>query len=173
MSRASLGLEVVVCLMVVTSCGREAAVQRIEEPSEPGASTVPLPPPADTVVAGADSPRTREIPNPVVNADSLPLVTVGDLLGGDQWVGERVRVRGTCIGYSRALAGGPQPQTRSDWQLLSDGSAIWVVGPYPQGCSGTTPADAPANFVFEVAQDTLRPLGPGSARARRYLLYAP
>ena len=172
MSRASLGFEVVVCLMVVTSCGREAAVQRTEEPSGPAVTTAPLPPSADTMVADADSPRTREIPNPLVNVDSLPLVTVGDLLGGDQWVGERVRVRGTCIGYSRVLAGGPQPQTRSDWQLLSDGSAIWVVGSYPQGCSGTTPADAPANFVFEVAEDTLPALGAGSARARRYLLYA-
>ena len=173
MSRASFGLEAVVCMMVVTGCGREAAVQGTEEPTAPAATTAPLPPSGDTVVAGADSPGTREIPNPLVNADSLPLVTVADLLGGDEWVGERVRVRGTCIGYSQVLAGGPPPQTRSDWQLLSDGSAIWVVGSYPQGCSGTVPADAPANFVVAVAEDTLPPLGVGSARTRRYLLYAP
>ena len=75
-------------------------------------------------------------------------------------------------GMARSWQGGPQPQTRSDWQLLSDGSAIWVVGSYPRGCSGTIPADTPANFVFQVAQDTLQPLGAGSALVRRYLLYA-
>jgi hypothetical protein len=101
-----------------------------------------------------------------------PLVSVPDLLASDAWVGTRVRVHGTCIGYSRVLASGPQPRTRSDWQLMSDSTAIWVTGPYPAGCGGASPAPAPDTFAVEVAEDTLASLAGRPARPRRYLIFS-
>lgn len=186
MSSATFGLRLIACLMVLSGCGRATPAARTgedtaqssvtegtEEPAESLPRPAPLPPSADTSAPGADPTQARRVPAPSVKADSLPLVSIPDLIASNAWVGERVRVRGTCIGYSRVLAAGPQPQTRSDWQLVTDSTAIWVVGPYPPGCAGTTPADAPATFVVEVAEDTPPALGARPVRPRRYLLYAP
>ena len=119
-----------------------------------------------------DEGTGQQIPEPQ-EAGSLPLVAIAQLLADEAWEGDRVQVRGTCIGYSRVLAVGPQPRTRSDWQLMADEVAIWVVGPYPQGCSGSSPATEPATFVMEVAADTLLALGRQQPRRRQYLLYSP
>jgi len=82
-------------------------------------------------------------------------------------------VEGVCIGYSRVQAVGPQPRTRSDWQLVDDSVAVWVVGPYPQGCSGTVPSQAAGTYTVTVAMDTLPALGDAPPRPRRYLIHAP
>ena len=100
------------------------------------------------------------------------MTTVAELLTNSLPAGERVAVRGTCIGYSRVVAMGPQPRTRSDWQLLDGSDAIWVVGPYPTGCSGTVPSEVPDTFAMTVAVDTLPALGTRAQRARTYLLYS-
>jgi hypothetical protein len=71
---------------------------------------------------------------------------VTDLVANLVAAGETISVRGTCIGYSRVVAIGPQPRTRGDWQLVDGDAAVWVVGPYPQGCSGTAPASAPVGL---------------------------
>lgn len=114
-------------------------------------------------------PRAERIAVPL--ADSLPLVSIRDVVDGRVRIGARVRVRGSCIGYSRVLAAGPQPRTRSDWQVVTDSTAVWVVGPYPAGCEPTTAAAEPVTFAVEVAEDTLEALGVRPAQPRRYLLY--
>ena len=111
------------------------------------------------------APAVREV-------ESTPReVSVAQLLTDEIPVGARVEVRGTCIGYSRVVALGPPPRTRSDWQLEADGVAVWVVGSYPPGCSGTEPAREARTLSFEVAADTLPALGTQTGRVRRYLLY--
>lgn len=131
----------------------------------------PLPASAETRGSGPDSAPAERVAVPTQEADSLPLVSIEDVVAGNVRVGARVRVRGTCIGYSRVLAAGPQPQTRSDWQVVSDSTAIWVVGSYPPGCEATTPATGPTIFVVEVAEDTLPALGTRPARSRWYLVH--
>jgi len=84
-----------------------------------------------------------------------------------------VRVEGTCIGYSRVLAAGPQPRTRSDWQLVADSVSAWVVGPYPPGCSGAVGAPEAEVYAVTVALDTLPALGATPPRPRYYLIYTP
>ena len=87
--------------------------------------------------------------------------------------GEKVRVQGRCVGYLRTGMMGGQPITRSDWQLEGgDGSRIWVTGPFPAGCTGSTPAPAAAVYSMLILEDTLPAMGDLPARPRRYLKYA-
>lgn len=147
------------------------STQSTEERGESIGRPEPVPPSAETRGSGADSAPAERMAVPTQEADSLPLVSIQDVVAGNVKVGSRVRVRGTCIGYSRVLAAGPQPQTRSDWQVVSDSTAIWVVGSYPPGCEATTPAAGSTIFVVEVAEDTLPALGTRPARSRRYLVH--
>lgn len=140
---------------------------------------------AATAVSGDSAPAVPSTPgtpdtlphpaevSPTPGSDTLPLIPLHEILSGGAEVGRRVRVRGVCIGYSRVLAGGPQPRTRSDWQLADDSVAVWVVGPYPPGCSGTVPAEQAGTFTFVVASDTLPALGSAPSRPRVYLIHMP
>lgn len=131
-----------------------------------GQATPASPVPLDT------TPRAEAVP-PSPPSDAGPLVHLRAILNGDVEVGRRVRVEGVCIGYSRVLAVGPQPRTRSDWQLVQDSVAVWVVGPYPPGCSGTIPSEEAGTYVVVIAADTLPALGDAPARPRLYLIHAP
>ncbi len=149
------------------SAGGQAATEVGDTAPRP-----PVRPTAGATPPGLDS-TARQVPPAAPAPDSLDLVPVADLLNNPGWVGKRVRTFGTCIGYSRVLAVGPQPRTRSDWQLLADSAAIWVVGPYPEGCAGAVAATRPSTFVAQVAADTLPGLGGQPRRLRQYLIYLP
>src|SRR5438128_862471 len=83
------------------------------------------------------------------------LASVREILASSSLVGRRVRVAGTCLGYSRPRAVGGPPRTRSDWQLEAEGVAIYVTGPVPPGCSLTDGAKESTTILALVAEDTL------------------
>lgn len=133
--------------------------------------TVPASP-GDVLALGDSAPGAGSVPQ--VPAGEKPrLVPLQEILAGGARPGERVRVEGLCIGYARVMAAGPQPRTRSDWQLVQGETAIWVVGPYPAGCSGTEPAQAPGTYTFVVAVDTVTALAGAPPRPRVHLIHAP
>ena len=128
--------------------------------------------PGDVLAPGDSVPGAGSVPQ-VPTGEKPRLVPLQELLAGGAQPGERVRVEGLCIGYARVVAAGPQPRTRSDWQLVQDDAAVWVAGPYPAGCSGTEPAQAPGTYTVVVAVDTLAALGGAPPRPRVYLIHAP
>lgn len=88
-------------------------------------------------------------------------------------VGDTVRVRGRCVGYLWTGMMGSQPISRSDWQLEGDDkSRIWVTGPFPAGCTGSTPAPEASVYRMRIQEDTLPAMGDLPARPRRYLEYS-
>jgi len=98
-------------------------------------------------------------------------VSVHDVLTRPSLVGKAVEVTGRCLGYSvPTVAKGSPPVTRSDWQLEDQGEAVWVTGSMPDGCTGTTPAEAPSTITALVAQDTMPGLGGQKPVARQYLV---
>jgi hypothetical protein len=142
----------------------DASPPAVSRDSVPATPATPVP--SDTVPRpGAASPTAA--------AGAPPLIPLQAILAGGAEPGRRVRVEGVCIGYSRVLALGPQPRTRSDWQLVDDSVAVWVVGPYPPGCSGTVPAEQAGTFTVVVASDTLPALGTAPPRPRLYLIHTP
>lgn len=182
MSRTRRSLPLTLGCVMAISCGGDPDVKQSTSTEEPVASS--------PVVTEADSVSTDTTPPvrvpPVVPApagaggaqqaaaaDSIPLVPIQNIANGGVEPGTRVRVQGTCLGYSRILAGGPQPRTRSDWQLAADSVGLWVVGPYPPGCSGTVPSATPGIYDATVAVDTVPGLGGTPARRRFYLVRSP
>lgn len=131
-------------------------------------STLPASP---AVSAAADTAPQDVASRPA--SDAPPMVPLAAVVAGDVEVGGSVRVEGVCIGYSRVQAVGPQPRTRSDWQLVADSIAVWVVGSYPAGCSGTVPSQSAGIYTMTVAMDTLPSLGDAPARPRVYLIHTP
>jgi hypothetical protein len=117
----------------------------------------------DAAAAGAPEGSVRPKPPP-------PLHTVREVLDSGALVGQRIRVAGRCLGYGGKLAQGAPPRTRSDWQLESDGVAVYVVGALPPGCSATEGAQDTVTITATVVEDTLPALGGGPARPRRYLM---
>ena len=150
-----------------------------EQPSGAGADSLPPATARDSGLATPaspvplDTPPPAEAVSPSPSGDALPFIHLRAVLEGDAEVGRRVRVEGVCIGYSRVLAVGPQPRTRSDWQLVQDSVAVWVVGPYPPGCSGTVPSEGAGTYVVVIAAETLPALGDAPARPRLYLIHTP
>ncbi len=128
--------------------------------------------PGDVLIPGDSALGVGSVPQ-VPTGEKPRLVPLQEILAGAAQPGERVRVEGLCIGYSRVVAVGPQPRTRSDWQLVQGDAAVWVAGPYPAGCSGTEPAQAPGTYPVVVAVDTLAALGGAPPRPRYYLIHAP
>lgn len=137
------------------------------ERAPPAVLHAPVPAtPAQTVRAESTvirAPKRQEYEN-------LPSPTITEVLNSDAYVGKRIRVTGRCLGYAAAIAVGPPPLTRSDWQFEQDGVAIFVSGPLPQGCSATRGASEPTTILALVAEDTLRALGNKPGTRRRYLL---
>ena len=116
------------------------------------------------------TPPTDTTPITAPRREEIPLVTVRDLLDSDVYVGKRVQVTGRCHGYAAGVAVGPPPVTRSDWQLVDGGAAIFVSGRLPPGCSPTEGSAQRTTVLALVAQDTLSALGNRAATARRYLV---
>jgi hypothetical protein len=172
MTRPTRWLTVVAALVVSHGCGRPpgVGVPASEEAAAgqvPGEGAAARETPADTPAQGSAAQPGKSIP------EGLAPVPLRDVAAGAVEAGRSIRVRGTCIGYARVVAAGPQPRTRSDWQLVDDDVALWVVGPYPDGCSGTIPSDAPGTYTMVVAADTLPALGGGPPRPRLYLVHTP
>lgn len=118
--------------------------------------------------AAAESARSQVINVPRQKPDTS--VTVAEIAGSGALVGKRVRVTGRCMGYSKPLAVGPPPRTRSDWQLADGSTAIYVVGTFPPGCSPTTGSSEPVTIIGVVTEDTLPALMDRPARARRFMV---
>jgi hypothetical protein len=94
-----------------------------------------------------------------------PTVSVEDVLAMKVPRAEPVQVRGRCLDKLHARSLGPPPVSRSDWQLASDTAAIFVSGPQPADCDGTSLITIAAKLYV----DTIRaPIG--VPRERRYLL---
>ena len=127
-------------------------------------------PTADSLLPASPSGSASADTAPETGA-ATPLVPLAAIVAGDVPVGRSVRVEGVCIGYSRVQAMGPQPRTRSDWQLVDDSVTVWVVGSYPPGCSGTVPSLSAGTFTMTVAMDTLPALGDAPPRPRVYLIH--
>lgn len=118
-------------------------------------------PKAQAPVPPASLPGSAAEP---VAMDSV-VATVEQILAGAWAAGDTVLVRGRCLGYGPA-GSGPPPLTRSDWQLEGEtGARVWVVGAFPSGCTGTTPASGSTDIRAVVQTDTLLTGAP----ARRYL----
>lgn len=169
-------------LAIGTGCKPKAGS---DEPAQPavtrtssGMDTLKPGSPADTLDQEPASPSdtTTKSPRPVVtpgtggNPPVEPRVTVADILNSSLYNGKTVSVSGICLGYRvpPVAAGGP-PRTRSDWQLESEGKAIYVTGPLPSGCSATAGSSSEITISARVQEDTLRALGTNPARSRRYL----
>jgi hypothetical protein len=111
-----------------------------------------------------------EAPEGSARPELPPLHTVREVLDSGALVGQRVRVEGRCLGHRGKLAQGTPPRTRSDWQLESDGAAIYVVGALPPRCSAIEGGEDTVTITAFVAEDTLQALGGGAGRPRRYLM---
>jgi hypothetical protein len=99
-----------------------------------------------------------------------PSPTIAEIVSSSAFVGKRVQVRGRCLGYSKPMAAGGPPRTRSDWQLEAGGVAIYVSGALPSGCSITEGSVQPIMISALVAEDTLSARGGRPARPRRFLV---
>jgi hypothetical protein len=172
MKRRAGWVAAVLALVLSQACGRppegeappadEAGPARVESEDVAARET-----PADTSPGAPAAEPGKSIPQ------GLAPVPLRDVADGAVEVGRSIRVRGTCTGYAHVLAAGPPPRTRSDWQLVDGDVALWVVGPYPDGCSGTVPSEAPGTYTMVVTADTLPALGGASPRPRLYLIHTP
>ncbi|MHB1192812.1 MAG: hypothetical protein ACYC6F_07170 [Longimicrobiales bacterium] len=176
MTRARAWAVVTVALVAAHGCGgpstggtEQPAGERSDSVAVSMAdSTLPASP-EDSAAADTASQGAAYRPG----SDTPSMVPLAAIVAGDVEVGRSVRVEGVCIGYSRVQAVGPQPRTRSDWQLVDDSVAVWVAGSYPQGCSGTVPSGSAGIYTMKVAMDTLPALGGAPARPRVYLIHTP
>ncbi|HEU4628650.1 MAG TPA: hypothetical protein VFS08_02865 [Gemmatimonadaceae bacterium] len=173
--------------------GQAAPAPATSAPSPPAPAAPPAPdsmpatPAAPAPVAAVPTPSPSSAAAPTapvasdttgrapVHAGAAPdtgtaTASVRELLDSSALVGRVVRVTGLCLGYGRPTAAGPQPRTRSDWQLQADGATIWVTGRRPPDCSATEGATAETTIEARVAEDTLPSLGGSGGRTRRYLV---
>jgi hypothetical protein len=124
---------------------------------------------ANTLRPGPPARDSTPSASPYPSLDPLgkQVVTVADVLDDGRPVGKHVQVMGDCLRQGVALAEGPPPVTRSDWELGAGKRAVWVTGPRPAGCSMAT-ARAGVVIWAQVLADTGKRLD-GSVRVRRYL----
>ncbi|MEJ2184464.1 MAG: hypothetical protein P8Z36_00835, partial [Gemmatimonadota bacterium] len=123
------------------------------KPKEPSAPAPAAPTP----------PATSE-PEPAA-ASAPPSATIPQLLASESLVGQQVQVTGVCLARKDQSAAGNAPKGKDDWQLGSDGGAIWVVGARPAGCGAGT-----VTIVARVGQDRLPSRGKKTGALRRYLV---
>jgi len=147
-----------------TGAGESASGQAAKPPGKPSGGTVrPVDPKTGTLPAGTAATVGAA-------AGKEQVRTVRELLSSDRDVGQMVRVAGRCLGYSKPVAEGMPPRSRSDWQLEDDGVAIYVTGPLPAGCSATEGSAERTTITARVAQDTMPAMGNREATPRRYLV---
>lgn len=118
---------------------------------------------ADTVPANSAVDTARPTP-------SLSAASIRDIVASRALVGRRVQVTGRCLGPGSEHALGQPPRSRHEWQLESDGVAVFVIGPPPRGCSGS--AMRSLTITALVAEDTLPPIGDLPPAPRRFLVFA-
>lgn len=119
------------------------------------------------VEVGGDPPSSSEGGSGELGS-TIPEVSIEDVLAGKAATGTMVTVTGIYLGYGRQQAFGPQPLTRSDWQLASGEVAVWVSGEFPDGTDALTPGDEPITITATVAEDVVE--GPGDRNQQRYYL---
>ncbi len=147
-------------VMAVLAVAVTAASCRPEQDPQPTPAPAIPKEEAASVPSGEISPmRTAPVSISAIVADP----------GG--YAGKEVIVRGRCLGW-RGPALGPQPRSRSDWQIGDDASALWVVGPFPPGCTGAA-GGGEVTLRATVGVDTARmALGTAERVERAYLVSA-
>jgi hypothetical protein len=169
-------------LGVTVACAVLSCHPGAPPPEKPGGgpSTSPPAPVASTDTVSMPPPGSRPTatqPPPVATArDTTPIpvvprgaqVSVAQLLASGGHTGTVIQVTGRCLGAVPGRAPGPPP-SRSAWVLESAGSYIYVVGPFPPGCTLTTAAEAATTFPAQVVEDTFADLRGGARTPRRYL----
>ena len=146
----------------------------------------PAPPPVATGDTAARQTSTGARPTPkqpgprTTSRDTVPIpvpgrsrpIAVAKLLTSPAYNGAVIDVQGQCRAFEPGLAAGPPP-SRSAWILQGEGAAIYVVGPFPRGCTATTPSTTLTTVRARVVEDTIRTLGgDGTSKPRRYLVNA-
>jgi len=107
-----------------------------------------------------------------VSSDSISGVadaedhTVRHLLLSRAFVGRRVRVTGRCLRGVHPLG---EPPRMNQWQLESDGVAMFVIGNPPPECSLAATGDS-LTVIALVAEDTLPAIGDLPPVPRSYLI---
>jgi hypothetical protein len=104
------------------------------------------------------------------SSTGVTTASIAQLLGSDALVGQRVQVTGTCLATKNQSAAGVAPGGGDGWQLGSGGTAIWVTGPRPEGCSPAAGGRAPVTVIAKVAEDQIPGHGKKSGETRRYLV---
>ena len=92
--------------------------------------------------------------------------TLRHLLVSRAFIGRRVRVTGRCLRGPHALGQPPRP---NQWQLESDGVAMFVIGNPPPECSPAARTDS-LTVTALVAEDTLPAIGDLPPVPRSYLI---
>jgi hypothetical protein len=110
--------------------------------------------PANRTAPGAGDSTTQRPDSASQPADPGQPMTVGALLGAPPSSGTNIRVSGKCYGLAGTLARGPQPRSRSDWQLGNDTVAVYVTGPSPTECL-QAPAPPVVTIRALVQRDTV------------------
>lgn len=100
----------------------------------------------------------------------LPQYTVAEVLDGLVSEGTRITVTGRYLGYGAQQAFGPQPLTRSDWQLADGPDAIWVTGQMPKGTAPLEAGHAPITIAARVDMDQVSSLSDSGQKDRWFLV---
>jgi hypothetical protein len=144
----------------------------------------PAPPPVATTDTTARQTSTSPRPAPkqpvpgATRRDTVPIptsgrrrpISVAELVASAAYNSAVVDVQGHCRAFEPGLASGPPP-SRSAWILQGEGTAIYVVGNFPPGCTATTSSSGLTTVRARVVEDTVRVLGGGGAlKPRRYLV---
>ena len=109
---------------------------------------------------------SRRVLNELANAAPVA-VSLRDVMATSALVGRRVRVRGRCLPHEDQLPAQP-PGLSTEWRLVADGIAVFVVGPLPGHCVAR--GDVMVTITAMVAEDTLAAIGDLPPSPRRFLV---
>jgi len=172
-----------VSLMLIAVCGTIACKPKPVAQVPTGDRGKSPPPPAvavdSTVVHNSTDPKPipqkptsgpqpKDNPRPIRLPAHGPSVNVADVVASSSYNGKVLTVVGRCRGAAAGLATG-SPPSRSAWVFESDGAFIYVVGPFPPGCSITTPSASNSSFQAKVVEDTVTGMRDDHVTPRRYL----
>lgn len=170
----------IILIMALTLGACRPTAPPPQTPARDAGSSPPPPPVATAETSGAAPAGPRPTPTQprtgTRQRDTIPIrvsphgsrVSVAQLLTSAAYADSVVEVKGRCRGAAAGLAAGPPP-SRGAWVLESEGAYIYVVGPFPRGCTLTTPSSTVTSLRVRVVEDTLSSMGGRPATPRRYL----
>ena len=112
---------------------------------------------------------SRRVLNELANATPVA-ASLRDVMATGALVGRRVRVRGRCLPHEGDHLPAQPPSLSTEWRLVADGIAVFVVGPLPGHCVAR--GDVMVTITAMVAEDTLAAIGDLPASPRRFLVVA-